>query len=368
LDRKSGVEKLPSFRNTPPAMNRAASNNDKLGETPIVLILPRMHGFFSLVFQAVGQAHLAEKTGVTPVVYFNRHCPYWSDEGYNGSRNVWDYFFEPLSKITVESLFPIEPNLLEGFTLDEFAERCAGTRVTVTNRYPPVIECMSPIGVSFERSFVHGLLNKHLILKPRVRQMVDDFCRAHFQTRPILGVHYRGIEKLGDPLYSRKAADPQECYLREMRLFLRKHPSARIFVATDSRQFMEAAKSAFGDTVISREVTRLEKEEESVGLHFRNPAKINGPRLGEEVLLDALILAKTDFFIHGISNVSNAVLFFNPKLKHIDVEIRYGKKSVFLYKELQRRVGQVAPPVAEQMKNLEHYVRTKRLARILSRP
>jgi len=336
-------------------------------EKQVLLILPRMHGFFSLVFQAVGQAYLAEKAGQSPVVYFNRRCLYWSDAGYNGARNVWEYFFEPLSDITIDHLFPIEKGVREGYSVDEFAHLSSGTRVVATNRYPFVIEYKSPIGVCFERRFVNRLLNKYLIFKPSIPDKasipdkVDDYCRAHFQSRPILGVHYRGVEKLSgrekDELISRRAPDLKEFYFREMRRYMRKHPSARIFVATDSEQFLGEAAAAFGRAVFFREATRLKKEEEVVGLHFSEQAKLNGPRLAEEVLLDALLLARTDFLIHGISNVSNAALFFSPQLRHTDIEVRYGRTKVYLRREFYRLMKRWSPGIARQVERLENFIR-----------
>ena len=331
-------------------------------EKPILLILPRMQGFFSLVFQAVGQAHLAEKTGAVPVVYFNKHCPYWSDAGYEGARNVWEYYFEPLSDGRVESLFAVPKETLEGLSVAEFTELSAGTRITATCRYPDVIEYGSPIGVSRQRSFVHGLLKKHLRIRPHIHRKLDEFCAAHFSTRPILGVHYRGVEKAHgkkkDWVVSRKTADLKAFYLKEMSRYMRKHPSAKIFVATDSREFLEETRALFGEAVLFLNATRLEKSEEAVGLHFREEAKTQGPLLGEEVLLDALILARTNFLIHGISNVSNAALFFNPQLRHIDIEFRHGETGMYMRREILRLISLRSPWAADQLRKLSALFRS----------
>ena len=343
-------------------MNADPNISSRSDGNQVLLILPRIHGFFSLVFQAVGQAYLADKAGQSPVVYYNRHCQYWSDSGYNGARNVWEYFFEPLSEVTIDQLFPIKRAILEGYTTDEFVALCSNTRITATKRYPPVIEFKSPIGVYFQRRFVNQLLNKYLVLKPPIRDKVDDFYRAHFQSRPILGLHYRGLEKFqgqeSDFLISRQTTDLKKAYFGEMRRYLRKHPSARIFVATDSEQFLEEVVAAFGNAVFFREATRLKRQEEAVGLHFSNQAKLNGPRLAEEVLLDALLLAKTDYLIHGISNVSNAALFFSPRLKHIDIEVRYGRTEVYLRREFYRLMNRLSPRAARLAERLERFVRS----------
>jgi hypothetical protein len=327
----------------------------------VLLIVPRPHGFFSVVFQAVGQAYLAEKTGATPIVYYNRHCLYWSDAGYQGARNVWDYYFEPLSDLKIEDLFSLDRAELEDCTPEKFAELAAGTDIVATKKYPPVIEFNSPLGVNFQRKFVHRLLDKYLVLKPHIREKLDQFCKGHFKSKFVVGVHYRGVEKAHgerkDWIITRESRDLKEFYFVEMRRYLAKHPSARIFIATDSAQFLEEAKAAFGDAVFAREATRLDSAEESTGLHFSDHAKKNGALLGEEVLLDALILAKTNLFIHGVSGVSNAVLFFNPRLRHIDIEIRHGRTAVYVRREFFRQLERMAPGVHDRLRRLEDSLR-----------
>lgn len=315
-----------------------------------LLILPRMHGFFSLVFGAVGQAYLAEKAGMTPVVYFNRHCPYWSDAGYNGERNLWNYFFEPLSSVSVQELFPgIPTKTLESYGLQQFQELCAGTRVTATSEYPEeIVEYKSPIALWSKRKFVHDLLNRYAVLKPNIRGKVEAYQRANFTSYHVIGVHYRGVEKsIGktkDGVVPKRTTSLKAFYLSEVRTRLRSVPSAKIFVATDSAQFLEMVQQEFGDAVLCRAATRLSEEEEIVGLHFKQHAELAKPLLAEEVLLDSLLLARTDFLIHGVSNVSNAALFFNAGLPHFDVELRQSP-AFYLKKELVRQVARFAPAV-----------------------
>jgi hypothetical protein len=333
-----------------------------MDEKPILLILPRMQGFFSLVFQALGQAHLCEKRGVVPVVYYNKHCPYWSDAGYNDARNVWEYYFEPLSDCDLEKLFALPTKTLEGLSLSEFTELRSGTPITVTDRYSDVIEYRSPIGICFQRKFVNGLFNKYLKIKPHIYRKLDEFCDAHFSSQPVLGVHYRGVEKthgkVKDWVIARNAHDLKAFYLDEMKRYSRKYPSRKIFVATDSQEFIEDAKSMFGDAVFFRNAVRLAKTEEEVGLHFSEEAKTNGPILGEDVLLDALILSRTNFLIHGISNVSSAALFFNPRLRHADIEFRHGATGTYIRREIIRLISLVSPRIAARMERLYFSIRS----------
>ena len=42
-------------------------------------------------------------------------------------------------------------------------------------------------------------------------------------------------------------------------------------------------------------------------------------RLGQEVIVDAYLMALADVFVHGNSNVANFVLCKNSKLRHEDI-------------------------------------------------
>jgi hypothetical protein len=324
------------------------------GDRKVLLILARPQGFFSLVFQVLGQSYLAEKAGATPVVYFNRLCPYWSEAGYEGARNVWEYFFEPLSELSIHDLFPAGPEFLETATLEQFTDLARSTNIAVTDAYPDVVEYWSPIGVYAELNFVHRLTEKFLVLKPGIRAKVEAYQQTHFAGGPVIGVHYRGMEKvvgkIRDGVVLARATHLRYAFLAEIRKQLEQRPGARIFVATDSAQFLEAVLNQFGEAVIYRDASRLDKENETVGLHFSQEAEQNGARLAEEVLLDTLLLARSDFFVHGISNVSNAALFLNPALPHCDMEMKTSGRSIYLRRELYRRAEKRFPRLISGIK------------------
>ncbi len=53
-----------------------------------------------------------------------------------------------------------------------------------------------------------------------------------------------------------------------------------------------------------------------------NPKNMNdgrGYQRGEEVLIDALLLSKTNFLLKCTSNVGEVAIYFNPSLKALDL-------------------------------------------------
>jgi len=99
------------------------SQNGARPEARVVIIFPRRVGLFSLFLQVVGQIYLSRGHNIIPVVYFNDHSLYWSAQGYNGARNVWEYYFEPISEFHITDLIDHDPMLLESCNIWEFSNR-----------------------------------------------------------------------------------------------------------------------------------------------------------------------------------------------------------------------------------------------------
>src|SRR5436190_13960485 len=61
-------------------------------------------GLWSMFFQVIGLIRYAERCGLEPIVYFNAATCWWCEGGYHGSRNAWEYFFEPVGSVSAADL------------------------------------------------------------------------------------------------------------------------------------------------------------------------------------------------------------------------------------------------------------------------
>lgn len=280
------------------------------------LIITRKEGFFSLFFQVLGHLALSEARGQIPLVYFNRKCNYWSDSGWHSVRNAWEYYFEPVSTLAIEDLLPIGVGDYEGFGNDDFRAAFEGVGVEVACDYPDVIHFVWPDDIERQRTYVNHLICKYIRIKPHIMQRVEFLANVLFQAQPVIGVHYRGREKMTDGTSISRLT--YENYYSEIEKQLRKFPGGKVFVATDSADFLSALMQRYGEVVVCSESLRLSREDEHVGLHFH--PMFRGPLAGEEVLIDALLLARSSVLLHGMSNVATAALHFNPRLTHLNLE------------------------------------------------
>lgn len=105
-----------------------------------------------------------------------------------------------------------------------------------------------------------------------------------------------------------------------------------MFLGTDARDVQQTLRKRYGDVVIWSSDYHMDAGE----THEANKGEYSKHRLGVEALVDAWLLAKSDVFIHGCSNMNNFILCVNPTMPHKDVyegcyELEYeihGKKLV----------------------------------------
>lgn len=142
----------------------------------------------------------------------------------------------------------------------------------------------------------------------------------------MLGVHRR-VDNPGTARMQLAQALPcTEDYIRAVRLLEARRGAptpAVVFLATDDLGAVEAFRAAFGDRLLVRDARR------SLGgvNEQRLPAEVHGQpgeRLDVEdardCLVDALLLAECDAFVHADSNVTIAAGIMNPDAEAVHIE------------------------------------------------
>ena len=275
-----------------------------------LVIQPRNVGFFSLFFQVLGNLEWCDREGYTALVDFTHEvCPYWIQEPFFGESNAWNYYFEPISSASLENL-PIDNSEV---IFNNSYHPPKGTGIGIDgqgiewNDNPPVTY----------RKFVNLIIAKHIRIKPRIRGIVDEFSRTHLVDGNICGVHIRRTDSIQDP---DKRPPTIESYLREIDRYIHfqdtygnKLPT-KIFLATDDALVIKLFKSRYPNELVYYHSTRSES-----GQALHKSKDKNRAKLGEDVLVESLLLSKTDFLVHSRSNVSSAALYFTPDLDHVYV-------------------------------------------------
>ncbi len=248
-------------------------------------------------------------------------CLYWSDSGWNGSHNIWEYYYEPLNEHTVEEAEKSEHDVSDIFMVGELDDDPSNKfLIADIHRYEP-LALWNLLGTDAEkqhRQNVYEVIEKNIKVKQTILDKVNDFYDKHFDD-DVLAVHVRGTDKKLE--YPHKAL-PLEAYLSaiEERLAIK---DTKIFVASDNNEaIMEMVKRFGKKRMIAMPAVRMNK--------YFSPDPIcltsaTGPKHGEECLMESLLLARCNHIICTDSNVAAGALYMNPNSTVTYLNRIYGK-------------------------------------------
>lgn len=255
------------------------------------LLHPTQHnsGMFAFIWQAIrGMYHYPSDQYY---VEFGRESCYFDEEMYTtqGIENVWDYYFEqphvnekPATKSILSEI---------GLLHDDFSE--------FRDIY------LTPQVYEDRRSEYSQLVSKHIRLLPHVSGKVDMFYKTHFEGKRVLGVHCRGTDH-PDKL-------PIEFYISRIEEYIGNYDV--LFVTSDEQNRLDAIKRAFPDKVLEYPATF--RSTNNIPLHYANDYECSKYYVGEDVIVEAYLLAKTDMLLCCTnSNVNYFVRVLNINLPY----------------------------------------------------
>lgn len=174
------------------------------------------------------------------------------------------------------------------------------------------------------REEMHRLICSHIHPKKHIAQKVNQFFKQHLKGYRVMGVHYRGTDKKTESprvLYKVAFTAIQEqidAWARED-----SNVKIKIFIATDEKAFITRARQVWADSVCCQDAIRS-LNEEPIHLKATSTQSTHSPyRLGEEAIIDMLLLAKTDFLIRTSSNLGLWSTYFNPHLPVVELSRYY---------------------------------------------
>jgi hypothetical protein len=253
---------------------------------------PQM-GMFAAINMVLGHLHLYE-TGYYSSKGLKGFSVDFGNEGnYYDEKigpNWWNYFFEPL---TVGS--------------------CDKARVLLSTSHN---ELAWTAKGHLERKYAHYLLTKYVHIKPYLLEKVELFQKEHFKDFFLLGVHYRGTDKFQEaPEVS--YVEVEEALLKEINKL--QDQNYKIYVATDDAGFLNFAQKKFPGKILNIEAFRI--EDSRIGIHHLN---LDPFPLGEQAMMDAILLSRCDVLVRMSSNLSQWSSFLNPDLPVVLLNEKYG--------------------------------------------
>ena len=296
------------------------------GREKFLLIKAWGYGFWSDVNHLLGQCLLAEMTGRTPVAYWGGNSLFSDDP----SGNAFENFFEPVSSSSqrqlvtdCQSYYPPKWHAgnLALYGVNQAAgpwSRCSslyalerGEDVVVSDFHHAVHDLVPWIapghplhGMTTDEIYRY-LFRRYLKVRPAIAARVDSFFQREMGTGNHLALHIRGGDKGGE---DSNLVLLNSLYPAEIERHLQEHPETGLFLITDDTEVLSSYQRRYRDRLIHTGATRTSTGQ---GVHYQKQA--SRYRLGEEVLVDALLAARCHGFIgNGLSNVSCAVAQMKP--------------------------------------------------------
>lgn len=306
----------------------------------------------------LGQLLIAEITNRIPVVYWPTHCLH---NGYILT-NGFELYFEPVSTYTIfdvakpdytyyPPIWDCDNLFVEDQNKDTWVYRNIGdllgstANVVVADVYyniheliPFVKKNQPTYGMSVEQAY-HYLFGKYIRLKSDIEMEVQGFYNSWLKdNHPILAVHVRRVDKdtifdtrdskkFGNQYWNKvyrkyrqkpqkhkrklyklftkgKFKEPNVVYHKEIKKYIQKYNVKKIFLLTDCEDTLKEYKEKYGPMLVYTDGKRIKNEEPVY--HLENPMVKR--RRGIEIIKDAYIAAKCDFFIgNDFSNVSHGI-------------------------------------------------------------
>jgi hypothetical protein len=151
------------------------------------------------------------------------------------------------------------------------------------------------------------LIDKYLVVREDVVAEVDDFCRRYFSDGRVLGVHYRGTDKIRE---SPKVS--YESVRRNIEHYLERYPATScIFVATDDANCLDYLQStSIGRTIVWRQDAFRSRDGSSV----HESACTDKYAMNRDAIVNCLILSRCAALLKTASILSGWSKLFNPRL------------------------------------------------------
>lgn len=244
-------------------------------------------GFFAYWrFSIIGLA-FAERYNMVPVIDWTDKGPYYEKNGVNGIKNPFEYYYYPVSEVSVE-------DVNESYNVSYYSRNSNG----ISNIKYGNEENLEVDYIYFNR--------KYMKLKEDVQLKIDEQVKKLLNNKKTLAVQVRGVEWgniKGHPIPL-----SLEKYTEEIDKAIELYGFEQIFLATDSEDTIEYLDNKYkGKIVFYNDVARASKGSKTLAIFDPNIKRENNNYLmGFEVLRDMLTLSYCDGLIAGYSNISFA--------------------------------------------------------------
>lgn len=264
-----------------------------------------IYGFFACWKEGLIGLAFAERYGLTPVIDWSEKNPYYEKNGIEGKFNPFEYFYEPVSEVSVEDAY-------KSYNTVFYGRRTRGCHLNAMHYDDQV-----------DYDFYAQIAKKYYKVRPQIKEKIDAEIKNLIGDKKTLAVQIRGVEwgnVQGHPI-----PPSLENYVQRIDKAIEQCGFEQIFLATDAEETVEFISDKYlGKVVVYSDVARAPKGSKTLAIFDSSLKRENNNfLLGYEVLRDMLTLTSCQGFIASYSNISLAVkitkLSLEEKFEFVEV-------------------------------------------------
>lgn len=165
-------------------------------------------------------------------------------------------------------------------------------------------------------SFAKILFEKYLGINANIEEEVNLFVNEKFSNKKILGVHYRGTDKIGEA-----ALITKETLLNNIIQILKTNPALQtIFISSDDSKIIQFLSISNLPCPVIYRVDTIRSED---GEQFHRKKGSSKSVVNRDAIINCLLLSKCTMLLKTASILSDCSVIFNPTIKVVVMSVPY---------------------------------------------
>ena len=244
-------------------------------------------GLFAIVLYVLSEIKYAESINAIPIVDMENFInKYNEDKKIKKTFNSWEYYFENISKISLNEIYNSKSVIINSGIPNERMPRHWKVDPEIYNNY----------------------FNKYIKFNKEFIKMSDNFSKIYFKNKKVLGVHFRGKGMNNTPNHPFTPTPSQ--IFSKVDQYLSEKKFEKIFLVTAQQNYLDLFKKKYGDKVIFCNSFRTNTTK---AFHYKDARLNHRYKMGRDILLEMLLLSKLSTLICSRSNVSQLALLLSKK-------------------------------------------------------
>ncbi len=261
-------------------------------------------GFFSNLLFVLNHLIISEKFNAIPVVDMENFSNFYTEnKKVNNTKNVWEYFFSPVSNYNLKEIYQSKNVLISD---DLFHKNMEKNYIR-------------------NKSLLLKFFKKYIKIKKKYLLEASKFANKNFRNKKVLAVHWRGTDHKVLPNHPMPPTKDQIFTMVDK--LIKNKKFNKIFLITEEKNNFDLFLSKYKNLVCFYKSFRTNNRKEFDDYSRKNH-KFN---LAKESLIEVLILSKLNTLVCSKSNISEvAVLISNKKFKIHEIDNGFNSNNLFI--------------------------------------